>query len=97
MCISLGNSSGNLVEQSGNRVVEIDPSPAGNIGQASRSFLGQYLNFQTFRGYSRPYSSRCMAYPFSGAVGGQMAAAADLGPDSWRRPAFAGALPALRI
>ena len=27
-------SSGNLVELSGNRVVEIDPSPAGNIGQA---------------------------------------------------------------
>ena len=38
-----------------------------------------------------------MAYPFSGAVGRQMAAAADFGPGSWLWPAFAGAPPAPRI
>ena len=37
--------------------------------------------------------------PFPGLPGpkSQMAAAADLGQDSWRRPAFAGAPPACRI
>ena len=48
----------------------------------------------------RGYGSRCMAYPFSGPLFRAMshvAAAADLGCDSWRRPALAGALPACRI
>ena len=43
-------------------------------------------------------ASRCgAAYPFFGAVGRQMAAAADFGPGSWLWPAFAGAPPAPRI
>ena len=42
-------------------------------------------------------SSRCLAYPFSRAGKGEMAAAADFGPGSWLWPAFAGAPPAPRI